>query len=58
MWHMYKYILKHPFRHDIFNHTYQNVVFRDYSLAFALYAVCTYASLNTGGIKPIKLIIV
>ena len=59
MWHMYKYVLKHPFRQDIFKQTYRNVMFRDYFLTLALYTVqCTYASLNTGGIKFIKLIIV
>ena len=49
---------KHPFRQDIFKQTYQNVVFRDYILTLALYIYCTYASLNTGGIKFIKMIIV
>ena len=56
MWHMYKYVLKHPFRQDIFKQTYRNVVFRDY-IDFSCIN-CTYASLNTGGIKFIKLIIV
>ena len=56
MWHMYKYILKRPFRQDIFKDTYRNVVFTDYILAFAIY--CTCASLNTRCIKSIKLIIV
>ena len=59
MWHMYKYVLKHTFKQDIFKQTYRNVVFRDYILTSALYAVqCTYASLNTDGIKFLKLIIV
>ena len=31
MWHMY-FVLKHPFRQDIFKQTYQNVMFRDYIL--------------------------
>ena len=39
MWHMYKYVLKHPFRQDIFKHTYRNVVFRNYILTFAY--ICT-----------------
>ena len=42
MWHMYKYVLKHTFRQDIFKQTYQNVVLRDYILTLALYTVhCT-----------------
>ena len=41
MWHMYKYVLKHPFRQDIFKQTYRNVVFRDYILTLALYTVHT-----------------
>ena len=41
MLHMYKYVLKHPFRQDIFKQTYQNVVFRDYILTLALYTVRT-----------------
>ena len=58
MWHMYKYVLKHSIRQDIFKQTYRNVVFRDYILTLALYTVqCTCASF-TVGIKFIKLIIV
>ena len=57
MWHMNKHVLKHPFRQDIFKHTCRNVVFKDYILTFC-FLYCTYASLNTGGIKLIKLIIV
>ena len=41
MWHMYKYVLKHPFRQDIFKQTYRNVVFRDYILTLALFDVHT-----------------
>ena len=41
MWHMYKYVLKHPFRQDIFKQTYRNVVFRDYILILALYTLHT-----------------
>ena len=29
MWHMYKYVLKHPFEHTL-KQTYRNVVFRDH----------------------------
>ena len=39
MWHIYKYVLKHPFRQDIFKQTYRNVMFRDYILTLALYIV-------------------
>ena len=39
MWRMYKFVLKHPLRKDIFKHTYRNVMFRDYILTFALYTV-------------------
>ena len=40
MWHMYKYVLKHPsIRQYIFKQTYRNVVFRDYILTLALYTV-------------------
>ena len=56
MWHTYKYVLKHSFRQDIFKQTYLNFVFKDYILT--LYTACTYASLSTGGIQFIKLIIV
>ena len=38
-------------------HAYRNVVFKDYILTLVL-LYCTYASLNTGGMKFIKLIIV
>ena len=38
---MYKYVLKHPFRKDIFKQTYPNVVLRDYILTLAIYAVHT-----------------
>ena len=43
MWHMYKYVLKRPFRQDtfLFQQTYRNVVFRDYILTLALYTVHT-----------------
>ena len=43
MWHMYKYVLKHPYEQDIFKQTYRNVVFRDYILTlYTLYTVqCT-----------------
>ena len=58
MWHMYRYVLKNPFRKDIFKQTYQNVVFREYFLTLASCIYCTYASLDTGAIKFIKLIIV
>ena len=60
MWHMYKYVLKHPLRQEIFKqHIEMSYVFRDYILTLALYTVqCTYVSLNTGGIKFINLIIV
>ena len=34
-------VLKHPFRQDIFKQTNRNVVFRDYILTLALYAVHT-----------------
>ena len=51
------YVLKHPFRQDIFKQTYRNVLFRVYILTLA-FIYCTYASLNTGGIKFIKLVIV
>ena len=39
MWHMYKYVLKHPLRQDLFKLTHRNVMFRDYilTLAFLLY---------------------
>ena len=37
MWHVYKYVLKHPIRQDIFKQTYPNVVFIDYILTLALY---------------------
>ena len=53
---MVKYNLTHPFRKDIFNQTYRNVVYREYNLTLALY--CTYASLDTCGVKFKKLIIV
>ena len=39
MWHMYKYVLKHPFREDRFKQKNQNVVFRDYILTLASYTV-------------------
>ena len=59
MWHMYKYVLKHAFRQRYIYATYRNVVFRDHILTLSFYTVqCTYASLNTNGIKFIKLIIV
>ena len=52
MWHKYKYVLKHPFRQEIFKqHIEMSYVFRDYILTLALYTVHTYVSLNTGGIK-------
>ena len=51
MWHMYKCVLKHPFRQDIFKLTYRNVMFRDYILTFAICIYCLYSSLNTWGIK-------
>ena len=55
---MYKYVLKYPFRQDIFKQTYQNVVFKRLYI-LTLYTVqCTYASLNACGIKLMKLIIV
>ena len=41
MWHLYKYVLKRPFRQDIFKQTYRNVVFGDYILTLALYTVHT-----------------
>ena len=41
MWHEYKYVLKHPFRQDIFKQEYRNVVFRDFILTLALYNVHT-----------------
>jgi len=41
MYHVYKYVLKHPFRQDISKQTYRNVVFRDYILTLALYTVHT-----------------
>ena len=41
MWHMYKYVLKHTFRHNIFKQTYQNDVFKDYILTLTLYTVYT-----------------
>ena len=47
------YIFKNPFRQDIFEQTYQNVVFRDYILTLALYEY--FASLK---IHVIKLIII
>ena len=53
--HMCKYVFKHPFRQDISKQTYLNFVFIDYILTLALYTVqCTYASLNTGGMKSIS----
>ena len=39
MWHKHKYVLKHPFRQDIFKQTYRNVVFGNYILTLALYTV-------------------
>ena len=40
MWHLYKYVLNHPFRQDTYiQATYQNVVFRDYILTLPLYNV-------------------
>ena len=39
MWHMYKYVLKHPLREDRFKQKNQNVVFRDYILTLASYTV-------------------
>ena len=55
MWHTYKYVLKHPFRQYKFIQTIISKcrVYIDFSFIH-----CTYASLNTGGIKFIKLIIV
>ena len=39
---MYKYVLKHPIRQDIFEQTYRSVVFKDNILTLALYTVhCT-----------------
>ena len=35
MWHIYKYVLKHIFRQDIFKQTYRNDLFRDNILTFA-----------------------
>ena len=66
MWQIYKYVMKHPLGQDIFQQTYRNVVFTvqrlylDFSFIYCtVYTVqCTYASLNTVGIKFIKLIIV
>ena len=41
-WHMYNYVLKHPFRQHISKQTYRNAVFRDYIMTLALYTVqCT-----------------
>ena len=40
MWRMYKYVLKHPFKQDIYK-TYRNGVCRDYILTLAYYAVQT-----------------
>ena len=51
---MYKYVLKQTFDEYI-QATYRNVVVRDYILTFIYF---TYASLNTCGIKFVKLIIV
>ena len=39
MWHMYKYVLKHPFRQDIFKQSYRKVVFKDNILTQALYTL-------------------
>ena len=58
MWYMYNNVLKHPLRQDIFKQIYRNVMFRDYILTLASYTLCILASLNTGGIKFIELIIV
>ena len=38
---MYKYVLKHPFRQDIFKQTYRNVVFSDNILTLALFTIYT-----------------
>ena len=50
MLHMYKYVLKHPFRQDIFKQTYRNVVFREYIFKsyyiFSFIYCNAYASLN------------
>ena len=51
------YVSKHPFRQDIFKQTYRNVVFKRLYLDFSV-IWCTYATLNTFGIKFMKLIIV
>ena len=60
LWHMYKYVLNTLLdRMCIFKQTYRNVLFRCYILTLALYTEqSTYVSLNTGGIKFLKLIIV
>ena len=50
------YVLKHPLRLDIFKHTYRNVCLE--IIFWPKLYICTYASLNTCGIKYIKLIIV
>ena len=54
---MYKYVVKHPFRQDIFKQTYRNVVFKRLYLDYSGIQ-CAYATLNTCGIKFIKLNIV
>ena len=55
MCHMYKYVLKHHIRQDLFKPR-DSLIQENISKFLFLY--CTYASLNTGGIKFIKLIIV
>ena len=57
MWHMYTYLLKHPFRQVILKRTYRIFVFKRLYLDFS-FIYCKYTSLNTCGIKLIKLIIV
>ena len=41
MWHMYKYVLKHPFRQDIFSKHIEMSCLRDNILTLALYNVHT-----------------
>ena len=55
---VYKFVLKHPLRQDIFKQKYRNVVLRDHILTLYSFRYCTCASLNTCCIKCIKLIIV
>ena len=49
-WHMYKYVLKHPLRQDIFKQTYRNVVFPNLSGSNFIpghrYSVCRGNRLN------------